>query len=179
MLFRSPSVDVLTGLIKANVPTRIAFQVSSKIDSRTILDQMGAESLLGNGDMLYQPPGTSIPVRVHGAFVDDHEVHNVVNDLRRRGGANYNEEILVGDTGGEAIPGESYQGEDAGDALYDEAVFFVTQSRKASISSVQRRLKVGYNRAANLVEEMERSGVISPPQSNGNQIGRASCRERV
>ncbi len=164
-----PSVDVLTGLIKANVPTRIAFQVSSKIDSRTILDQMGAESLLGNGDMLYQPPGTSIPVRVHGAFVDDHEVHNVVNDLRRRGGANYNEEILVGDTGGEAIPGESYQGEDAGDALYDEAVFFVTQSRKASISSVQRRLKVGYNRAANLVEEMERSGVISPPQSNGNR----------
>ncbi|VAW85012.1 DNA translocase FtsK [hydrothermal vent metagenome] len=164
-----PSVDVLTGLIKANVPTRIAFQVSSKIDSRTILDQMGAESLLGNGDMLYQPPGTSIPVRVHGAFVDDHEVHNVVNDLRRRGGANYNEEILAGDTGGETIPGESYQGEDAGDALYDEAVFFVTQSRKASISSVQRRLKVGYNRAANLVEEMERSGVISPPQSNGNR----------
>ena len=164
-----PSVDVLTGLIKANVPTRIAFQVSSKIDSRTILDQMGAESLLGNGDMLYQPPGTSIPVRVHGAFVDDHEVHNVVNDLRRRGGANYNEEILAGDTGGETIPGESYQGEEAGDALYDEAVFFVTQSRKASISSVQRRLKVGYNRAANLVEEMERSGVISPPQSNGNR----------
>lgn len=164
-----PSVDVLTGLIKANVPTRIAFQVSSKIDSRTILDQMGAESLLGNGDMLYQPPGTSIPVRVHGAFVDDHEVHNVVNDLKRRGGANYNEEILAGDTGGETIPGESYQGEETGDALYDEAVFFVTQSRKASISSVQRRLKVGYNRAANLVEEMERNGVISPPQSNGNR----------
>jgi len=164
-----PSVDVLTGLIKANVPTRIAFQVSSKIDSRTILDQMGAESLLGNGDMLYQPPGTSIPVRVHGAFVDDHEVHRVVDDLRKRGGSNYNEEILAGDTGGETIPGESYQGESEGDALYDEAVFFVTQSRKASISSVQRRLKVGYNRAANLVEEMERNGVISPPQSNGNR----------
>ncbi len=164
-----PSVDVLTGLIKANVPTRIAFQVSSKIDSRTILDQMGAESLLGNGDMLYQPPGTSIPVRVHGAFVDDHEVHRVVDDLKKRGGTHYNEDMLAGDTGGETIPGESYQGESEGDALYDEAVFFVTQSRKASISSVQRRLKVGYNRAANLVEEMERSGVISPPQSNGNR----------
>jgi len=164
-----PSVDVLTGLIKANVPTRIAFQVSSKIDSRTILDQGGAETLLGHGDMLYQPPGTSIPMRVHGAFVDDHEVHNVVNDLKMRGEPNYNEEILAGETGGESIPGESYQGENEGDALYDEAVFFVTQSRKASISSVQRRLKVGYNRAANLVEEMERNGVITPPQTNGNR----------
>ncbi len=164
-----PSVDVLTGLIKANVPTRIAFQVSSKIDSRTILDQMGAETLLGHGDMLYQPPGTSIPMRVHGAFVDDHEVHNVVNDLKKRGEPNYNEEILAGETGGEVVPGETYGGEEEGDPLYDEAVFFVTQSRKVSISSVQRRLKVGYNRAANLVEEMERNGVISPPQSNGNR----------
>ncbi len=164
-----PSVDVLTGLIKANVPTRIAFQVSSKIDSRTILDQGGAETLLGHGDMLYQPPGTSIPMRVHGAFVDDHEVHNVVNDLRKRGGSNYNEDILAGETDGEAMPGEEYQGESEADALYDDAVFFVTQARKASISSVQRRLKVGYNRAANLVEDMERNGVISPPQSNGNR----------
>jgi S-DNA-T family DNA segregation ATPase FtsK/SpoIIIE len=162
-----PSVDVITGLIKANIPTRIAFQVSSKIDSRTILDQMGAETLLGHGDMLYLPPGTGLPVRVHGAFVADHEVHRVVDKLKENYSPNYNDEILSGTPEGETVlPGERPP-EGEGDPLYDEAVAFVTQSRRASISSVQRRFKVGYNRAARLVEEMERAGVVGPLESNG------------
>ncbi|WP_281645371.1 DNA translocase FtsK, partial [Parendozoicomonas sp. Alg238-R29] len=162
-----PSVDVITGLIKANVPTRISFQVSSKIDSRTILDQGGAEQLLGHGDMLYLPPGTSLPVRVHGAFVSDEEVHRVVADWKRRGEPNYIDEVLNGvseESGGEFGDADSEQ-----DPLYDEAVAFVTESRKASISSVQRKLKIGYNRSANIIEAMERAGVISPAGSNGNR----------
>ena len=166
-----PSVDVITGLIKANIPTRIAFQVSSKIDSRTILDQMGAENLLGHGDMLYMPPGTSIPTRVHGAFVSDEEVHKVVEHLKAKGEPNYIEEVLNGPS--EPVPGlsgESGGGEgDESDPLYDEAVAIVTESRRASISGVQRRLKIGYNRAARLIEEMERQGIVSPMQSNGNR----------
>ncbi|MBY6106151.1 DNA translocase FtsK 4TM domain-containing protein [Ferrimonas balearica] len=166
-----PSVDVITGLIKANIPTRIAFQVSSRVDSRTILDQQGAEQLLGQGDMLYLPPGTGVPIRVHGAFVDDHEVHKVVADWAARGKPQYIDEILAGETGGEQIllPGEAAEnGEDA-DPLYDEAVAFVLESRRASISSVQRKLKIGYNRAARLVEQMEQSGLVSPPGHNGNR----------
>lgn len=163
-----PSVDVLTGLIKANVPTRIAFQVSSKIDSRTILDQMGAEQLLGHGDMLYLPPGTGIPNRVHGAFVDDHEVHKVVDQLKSQGTPNYINEVLEGPEEGTVIlPGEKSSSDDDMDPLYDEAVAFVTETRRVSISSVQRKLKVGYNRAARMVEEMERGGVVGPLQSNG------------
>jgi len=165
-----PSVDVITGLIKANVPSRIAFQVSSKIDSRTILDQGGAEQLLGHGDMLYLPPGTGLPVRVHGAFVDDDEVHRVCDDWRRRGEPNYLEEILEG--GGEAgvMPGESSGDADSEvDALYDQAVSIVTESRRASISSVQRRLKIGYNRAARMIEAMEAAGVVSEMGSNGSR----------
>lgn len=166
-----PSVDVITGLIKANIPTRIAFQVSQKIDSRTILDQGGAESLLGHGDMLYLPPGTGLPMRVHGAFVDDHEVHNVVAHIKQTGEPNYIEEILnesqvhiPGLSGGEK---EAAGGEQ--DVLYDQAVAVVTESRRASISYVQRRLKIGYNRAATMIEEMEAAGVISPVQSNGTR----------
>ena len=163
-----PSVDVLTGLIKANIPTRIAFQVSSKIDSRTILDQMGAEQLLGHGDMLYLPPGRGVPVRVHGAFVADHEVHKVVSYLKGTGSPNYLDEILNPDMGEGGGFLSGYSGDDAeADELYDQAVEFVTQSRKASISSVQRRLKVGYNRAARMVEAMEAAGVVGPVQSNG------------
>jgi S-DNA-T family DNA segregation ATPase FtsK/SpoIIIE len=166
-----PSVDVITGLIKANIPTRIAFQVSSRVDSRTILDQMGAEHLLGHGDMLYMPPGTSIPKRTHGAFVDDHEVHNVVDHLKQAGEPHYLDEIVREPT--EAIPGLSadasgVETEDA-DPLFDEAVQIVTESRRASISGVQRRLKVGYNRAARLVEEMERVGIVSSPDHKGNR----------
>ena len=164
-----PSVDVITGLIKANVPTRIAFQVSSKIDSRTILDQMGAENLLGHGDMLYLPPGTGLPQRVHGAFVSDEEVHAVVEDLKSRGKAEYIDEILTGEgvsTGG-VIPGEAQESES--DPLYDQAVSIVTESRRASISGLQRRLKVGYNRAARMVEDMETAGVVSAVQSNGQR----------
>jgi len=163
-----PSVDVITGLIKANVPTRIAFQVSSKVDSRTILDQMGAESLLGHGDMLFLPPGTSIPRRVHGAFIDDHEVHKVVNFLKGKGEPEYLEEIVMGpnEGGAEPIPGIETSGGDF-DPLYDEAVRIVTESRKASISYIQRRLKVGYNRAARMVEEMESCGLVGPLESNG------------
>ncbi len=165
-----PSVDVITGLIKANIPCRIAFQVSSKVDSRTILDQMGAENLLGHGDMLFLSPGTSLPIRVHGAFVDDHEVHNVVENIKSRGEPNYMEEIVRGpDEGGaEAIPGLEKPSEDA-DPLYDEAVKIVTETRKASISYIQRRLKIGYNRAARMVEEMENSGLVGPLESNGSR----------
>jgi S-DNA-T family DNA segregation ATPase FtsK/SpoIIIE len=165
-----PSVDVITGLIKANIPTRIAFQVSSKVDSRTILDQMGAENLLGHGDMLFLPPGTSLPVRVHGAFVDDHEVHKVVENIKSRGEPDYMEEIIRGpnDGGADAIPGLETAGDES-DPLYDEAVRIVTETRKASISYIQRRLKIGYNRAARMVEEMERSGLVSPVESNGSR----------
>ncbi len=165
-----PSVDVITGLIKANIPTRVSFQVSSKIDSRTILDQMGAEALLGQGDMLYMPPGTGYPVRIHGAFVSDHEVHQVVNHLKSLGEPNYIEGILTNETeGGGDIDG---MGKDDGgekDPLYDEAVGIVLKSRRASISSVQRQLRIGYNRAARLIEDMERAGLVSAMQSNGNR----------
>ncbi len=166
-----PSVDVITGLIKANIPTRIAFQVSSKIDSRTILDQQGAESLLGQGDMLYLPPGSGVPNRVHGAFVDDHEVHAVVADWKKRGRPNYIPEILNGETNEEnLLPGETLEDEDAeADPLFDQAVAFVTESRKASVSGVQRRFRIGYNRAARLVETMEQIGIVSGPGHNGNR----------
>jgi DNA segregation ATPase FtsK/SpoIIIE, S-DNA-T family len=167
-----PSVDVITGLIKANVPTRIAFQVSSKIDSRTILDQGGAEQLLGHGDMLYLPPGTSVPIRVHGAFVDDHEVHKVVSDWKRRGEPDYIDGIVDESANAIPVPGLPSEGEDSdneNDALYDEAVEFVTQTRKASISSVQRKLRIGYNRAARLIETMEAAGVITEAGHNGNR----------
>jgi len=165
-----PSVDVITGLIKANVPTRIAFQVSQKVDSRTILDQGGAESLLGHGDMLYLPPGTAMPIRVHGAFVDDHEVNNVVAHIKQSGEPNYIEEILQEST--IVIPGLSGGSEESDgehDALYDQAVAVVCESRKASISYVQRRLKIGYNRAARMIEEMEAAGVVSQTGSNGTR----------
>jgi len=170
-----PSVDVITGLIKANIPTRIAFQVSAKVDSRTILDQSGAESLLGHGDMLYLPPGTSIPTRVHGAFVSDQEVHRVVAGLKSVAPPVYIDEILEGPRN--PIPGFPTEEEEAGggtadaeaDPLYDEAVRIVTETRKASISGVQRRLKIGYNRAARLVEAMESAGLVGPLQSNGNR----------
>jgi S-DNA-T family DNA segregation ATPase FtsK/SpoIIIE len=170
-----PSVDVLTGLIKANVPTRISFQVSSRIDSRTILDQGGAEALLGNGDMLFLPSGTSIPIRAHGAFVDDHEVHRVVEFLKLTGPANYLEEITreTSDTGegyGAYGGGGGSFGDPEADALYDQAVQFVTETRKASISSVQRRFKIGYNRAATMIETMEAAGVVSPAESNGSRV---------
>lgn len=168
-----PSVDVITGLIKANVPTRIAFQVSSKIDSRTILDQGGAEQLLGHGDMLYQPPGTGLPVRVHGAYVDDDEVHRLVADWKQRGQPEYLDEILSGDAEAQlAVPGIDAMPKDENgeaDALFDEAVAFVTSTRKVSISSVQRKLRIGYNRAANLVEAMEAAGVVSTPAHNGSR----------
>ena len=165
-----PSVDVITGLIKSNIPTRIAFQVSSKVDSRTILDQMGAETLLGHGDMLYLPPGTNVPERVHGAFVDDHEVHAVIAELKRSGEPNYITGVLEEQTE-PVLPGEGRRdstGEEA-DPLYDEAVAVVTETRKASISYVQRRLKIGYNRAARMIEEMEAAGVVSMVQSNGSR----------
>jgi len=164
-----PSVDVITGLIKANIPTRIAFQVSQKVDSRTILDQGGAESLLGHGDMLYLPPGTAVPVRVHGAFVDDHEVHNVAGHIRATGEPNYIEAILQESSA--VIPGLSGSGDDSAehDELYDQAVTIVTESRKASISYVQRRLKIGYNRAARMVEEMENAGVVSQVTGSGTR----------
>jgi S-DNA-T family DNA segregation ATPase FtsK/SpoIIIE len=167
-----PSVDVITGLIKANIPTRIAFQVSSKIDSRTILDQMGAEALLGMGDMLYMPPGTGLPVRVHGAFVSDEEVHRVVKYLQSMGEPNYIEGILEGGTleeGGGAEGAPAGEGGGEADALYDQAVAVVLKNRRASISLVQRHLRIGYNRAARLLEQMENSGVVSSMQSNGNR----------
>jgi S-DNA-T family DNA segregation ATPase FtsK/SpoIIIE len=169
-----PSVDVITGLIKANIPTRIAFQVSAKVDSRTILDQMGAESLLGHGDMLYLPPGTSMPTRIHGAFVADAEVHRVVESLKQSARPNYIDEVLRGPS--TPIPGISGEDEDTGasadpeqDALYDEAVKIVTSERKPSISYVQRRLKIGYNRAARMLEAMEQAGIVGPLQSNGGR----------
>jgi S-DNA-T family DNA segregation ATPase FtsK/SpoIIIE len=169
-----PSVDVITGLIKANIPTRIGFQVSSKIDSRTILDQGGAESLLGNGDMLYLPPGTGLPQRAHGAFVSDEEVHHVVEFLKRTGPANYIDEItrFSEDSGGSADFSGYKNNVDSGeesDPLYDDAVRFVTESRKASISSVQRRLKVGYNRAARMIEDMEKAGIVGAAEHNGSR----------
>ncbi len=169
-----PSVDVITGLIKANVPSRIAFQVSAKVDSRTILDQMGAENLLGHGDMLYLPPGTSVPTRVHGAFVADNEVHAVVNNLKKSGEPRYLDEILEAPTG--QTPGltgidmPEVDGADAEkDPLYDQAVQVVMDTRKASISGVQRRLKIGYNRAARMVESMEEAGLVGPLQPNGSR----------
>ncbi len=171
-----PSVDVITGLIKANIPTRIAFQVSAKVDSRTILDQMGAEQLLGHGDMLFLQPGTSIPVRVHGAFVSDSEVHRVVGALKGSGPPSYVSEILEGPSmpipglPGEAGDGEGGEGSDGEqDPLYDQAVRIVVESRKASISGVQRRLKIGYNRAARMIETMESAGLVGPLQSNGSR----------
>jgi S-DNA-T family DNA segregation ATPase FtsK/SpoIIIE len=172
-----PSVDVITGLIKANIPARIAFQVSAKVDSRTILDQNGAESLLGHGDMLYQPPGTSTPDRVHGAFVSDREVHAVVDSLKGGSAPVYVEEVLTGPPESAAgVPDESGEGgggeggaDGEQDPLYDEAVRIVTESRRASVSGVQRRLKIGYNRAARLVESMEAAGLVGPLQSNGSR----------
>jgi S-DNA-T family DNA segregation ATPase FtsK/SpoIIIE len=165
-----PSVDVITGLIKANVPTRIGFQVSSKIDSRTILDQSGAENLLGNGDMLYLPAGTSVPNRVHGAFVSDDEVHRVVEAWKALGEPEFIDAILNGEAeGGAAAGGGGSLFDDEADPLYDEAVAFVLETRKASISSVQRKLKIGYNRAARMIETMEAAGVVSPPGSNGQR----------
>lgn len=166
-----PSVDVVTGLIKSNIPTRIAFQVSSRIDSRTILDQMGAENLLGHGDMLYMEAGSGLPIRIHGAFVDDNEVHRVVAFLKKQNGPDYIEEILQENTTvlpGEKPSGTGSDGEET-DALYDEAVAIVTQSRKASISYVQRRLRIGYNRAARMIEQMEAAGVVTAMQSNGSR----------
>ena len=165
---------MITGLIKANIPTRIAFQVSAKVDSRTILDQMGAESLLGHGDMLFLPPGTSMPTRIHGAFVSDQEVHRVVESLKQAATPNYIEEVLKGpsapipglgddeDEADEAVAADAEQ-----DPLYDEAVKIVTSERKPSISYVQRRLKIGYNRAARMLEAMEQARIVGPLQSNG------------
>ncbi len=165
-----PSVDVITGLIKANIPTRIAFQVSSKIDSRTILDQGGAEQLLGHGDMLYLPPGTSLPIRVHGAFVSDEEVHRVVDAWKLRGAPNYIEDILAGvEEAGSGFDSGDGDSSNEDDPLYDEAVNFVTETRRASISSVQRKFKVGYNRAARMVEAMEMAGVVSAAGHNGSR----------
>ncbi|MGM0656944.1 MAG: DNA translocase FtsK [Pseudomonadota bacterium] len=170
-----PSVDVITGLIKANIPTRMAFQVSSRVDSRTILDQQGAENLLGHGDMLYLPPGSGLPERIHGAFVDDHEVHGVVEWLRSQGEPDYLEEVLA-DTqttsdgqqiGATGLP-EAASGDES-DELYDKAVAYVLESRRASISGVQRQLRIGYNRAARLIEEMEAQGIVSPPEHNGQR----------
>jgi S-DNA-T family DNA segregation ATPase FtsK/SpoIIIE len=167
-------VDVITGLIKANIPTRIAFQVSAKVDSRTILDQSGAESLLGHGDMLFLQPGTSHPVRVHGAFVSDQEVHKVAASLRQHSAPIYLDEILDGPSMPiPGLPGEEGEGGEGGDAeqdaLYDEAVRIVTESRKASISGVQRRLKIGYNRAARMIEAMEAAGLVGPLNTNGSR----------
>ncbi|ABN84164.1 DNA translocase FtsK [Burkholderia pseudomallei] len=166
-----PSVDVITGLIKANVPTRIAFQVSSKIDSRTILDQMGAESLLGQGDMLYLPPGSGLPVRVHGAFVSDDEVHRVVEKLKEHGEPNYIEGLLEGGTidGDEGSAAGTGEANGESDPLYDQAVEIVIKNRRASISLVQRHLRIGYNRAARLLEQMEQSGLVSAMSSSGNR----------
>lgn len=162
-----PSVDVLTGLIKANVPTRISFQVSSRIDSRTILDQGGAEALLGNGDMLFLPSGTSIPIRAHGAFVDDPEVHQVVEYLKTQGAVQYLTDII------QAEPTDSSNASSAAvdetDALYNDALDFVYDTNKASISSLQRRFKIGYNRAARMIDQMEKENIVSQPEGNGSR----------
>ncbi len=163
-----PSVDVITGLIKANIPARIAFQVSAKVDSRTVLDQMGAEQLLGHGDMLFLQAGTGFPLRIHGAFVADAEVHKVVEALKRTGPAVYDERIFASEDAGDGSSEESGDGGEA-DELYDEALRIVTETRRASVSGVQRRLRIGYNRAARLIEQMERSGVVGPLQSNGSR----------
>jgi DNA segregation ATPase FtsK/SpoIIIE, S-DNA-T family len=165
-----PSVDVITGLIKANIPTRIAFQVASRIDSRTILDQQGAEALLGAGDMLYLPAGTGLSQRVHGAFVADHEVHKVVEHLKSLASPEYLEEVLEPGVG-EEPGGNGAAGEPTGekDPLYDQAVEIVLRTRRPSISLVQRHLRIGYNRAARLIEDMERAGLVSAMQSNGNR----------
>ncbi|MGQ5523978.1 DNA translocase FtsK [Chitinimonas sp. PSY-7] len=180
-----PSVDVITGLIKANIPTRCAFQVSSKIDSRTILDQMGAESLLGQGDGLFLPPGTGYPQRIHGAFVADEEVHAVVEFLKSQGEPNYIEGILTGQVegmGGESSGGGEFGlsgsgGDGESDEMYDKAVAFVIRTRKASISSVQRELRIGYNRAARLIDQMEQAGIVTPMETNGNRCVLAPARE--
>ena len=164
-----PSVDVLTGLIKSNIPTRVAFQVSSKVDSRTILDQMGAEQLLGHGDMLYMPPGTALPMRVHGAFVDDHEVHNVVENLKKSGKPQYEDEVINGKPESEQGLATVTEDDVEGDPLYDQAVRIVTETRKASISGVQRRLKIGYNRAARMIEAMEHVGIVTELGTNGQR----------
>ena len=165
-----PSVDVITGLIKANIPSRIAFQVASKVDSRTILDHMGAETLLGQGDMLFQPPGSAQPIRVHGAFVSDHEVHRVVEHLKAAGEPQYIEGILEGGVDANGGDGVSLDAGDAeSDPMYDQAVAVVLQTRRPSISLVQRHLRIGYNRAARLIEQMERAGLVSPMQTNGNR----------
>jgi S-DNA-T family DNA segregation ATPase FtsK/SpoIIIE len=162
---------VITGLIKANIPSRIAFQVASKVDSRTILDQMGAETLLGQGDMLYLPPGTGSPLRVHGAFVSDAEVHRVVEHLKSLGEPQYIEGILEGGVGGadgeDGLVGEAADAE--ADPMYDQAVAVVLKTRRPSISLVQRHLRIGYNRAARLIEQMERAGLVSAMQTNGNR----------
>ena len=163
-----PSVDVITGLIKANIPTRIAFQVSSKIDSRTILDQMGAENLLGQGDMLFLPPGTGYPQRVHGAFASDNEVHRVVEDLKQFGAPDYIDDILSSSST-EDFTGTSRSNDSDLDPMYDEAVSVVLKSRKASISNIQRQLRIGYNRAARLIDQMEADGIVSPAENNGNR----------
>jgi S-DNA-T family DNA segregation ATPase FtsK/SpoIIIE len=162
-------VDVLTGLIKSNIPTRIAFQVSSRVDSRTILDQMGAEQLLGHGDMLFLPPGTAVPIRIHGAFVDDHEVHKVVASLKQSGRPQYVEEVVAGSPEMDAAGMPGLDSDTEADPLYDQAVRIVTETRRASISGVQRRLKIGYNRAARMVEAMEQAGIVGPLESNGNR----------
>jgi S-DNA-T family DNA segregation ATPase FtsK/SpoIIIE len=167
-----PSVDVITGLIKANIPCRIAFQVSAKVDSRTILDQSGAENLLGHGDMLYLPVGVSTPTRIHGAFVSDNEVHAVVKSLRASGTPSFVDEVLSGPSEtilgiDPPVPSGELDGEQ--DPLYDQAVRLVTETRKASISSVQRRLKIGYNRAARMVETMEEAGIVGSLQTNGSR----------
>ncbi len=163
-----PSVDVITGLIKANIPARISYQVSSRVDSRTILDQMGAETLLGQGDMLYLAAGTGLPVRVHGAFVSDAEVHRVVSDLKARGAPQYIEGVLQAPDAAE-VGGEAGQPGGEADPLYDQAVEVVLKNRRASISLVQRHLRIGYNRAARLLEDMEKAGMVSAMQSNGNR----------
>ena len=168
-----PSVDVITGLIKANIPTRVAFQVSSKIDSRTILDQQGAEQLLGNGDMLYLPPGSGVPVRVHGCYASDEEVHRVVNDLKQRGKPDYLDEIfddsVSADPTGYTESAMIEEGSGEKDDLYDEAVAFVVKAQRVSVSSVQRRFKIGYNRAARIVEAMEAAGVVSKMEGNAQR----------
>jgi S-DNA-T family DNA segregation ATPase FtsK/SpoIIIE len=165
-----PSVDVITGLIKANIPTRVAFTVSTKTDSRTILDQGGAESLLGMGDMLYLPPGSSHTTRVHGAFASDDDVHAVVNHWKARGKPNYIDEITNGEQSPETLlPGEKMEGDEDMDPLFDQVVEHVVQSRRGSVSGVQRRFKIGYNRAARIVEQLEAQGIVSAPGHNGNR----------